>query len=107
MWPIMLWPVVLRFRGMGFRMVVANVFGISNQGVVVAGRVESGSVHAGSRVVVERDGHDVHTGTVTAVEFMPSPQQLQETDAGDNAGLLLRDLRKEDLASGDVLRDGD
>lgn len=88
---------------MGFRMIVDDVFYIGSRGVVVAGKVEHGAVSAGSQIVVERDGHQVHTVTVNAVEFASAKHAR---DPGDNVGLLLRELQKDDVATGDVLRDG-
>jgi elongation factor Tu len=88
---------------MGFRMTVDDVFYIGDRGVVVTGKVDHGAVSAGSRIVVERDGRKVHTVTVNAVEF-GSSKRARETS--DDVGLLLRELGKEDVATGDVLRDG-
>lgn len=89
---------------MGFRMVVDDVFHIGSRGVVVTGKAERGAVSAGSRVVVERDGQQVHAVTVNAVEYAAGKRAR---DTVDSVGLLLRDLRKEDVAAGDVLCDGD
>lgn len=88
---------------MGFRMIVDDVFHIGSRGVVVTGKAEHGAVNAGSRVVIERDGRQVHTVTVNAVEFAAA---RRAHDTADSVGLLLRDLCKEDINAGDVLRDG-
>lgn len=85
-------------------MTVDDVFHIGNRGVVVTGIVGHGSVSAGSRLVIERDGRHVHTVTVNAVELSAV---RRARGAADSVGLLLRDLPAQDINIGDVLRDGD
>lgn len=89
---------------MGFRMIVDDVFHIGSRGVVVTGKAEHGAVSPGSRLVIEREGRQLHSVTVNAVEFAAA---RRAHEAADSVGLLLRELRKEDIAVGDLLREGD
>lgn len=86
----------------GFRMAVADVFVIANRGTVVTGTVESGVAVVGTRVVVERAGRPPLAAEVAAIEMFR--KRLQQASAGDNVGLLFRDLTRADIATGDVIR---
>ena len=80
-----------------FKMTVEEVFAIKNRGVVATGRVESGSLRVGDTVHVN-DGPGV---AVTAIEKFR--KQLEEATAGENVGLLMKGLEREQLNRGDVL----
>ncbi|MCU0864756.1 MAG: elongation factor Tu [Planctomycetes bacterium] len=83
-----------------FLMPVEDVFSIEGRGTVATGRVESGRVKVGE--VVEIVGlRDTRETTVTGVEMFQ--KVLEEGIAGDNVGLLLRGLKKEDIERGMVL----
>jgi elongation factor Tu len=84
--------------GSGFRFTVQDVFTISGRGTVVTGRVETGSVRVGDTVRVNGSGR---TDTVDGIEMFR--KRTETASAGDNVGLLLRHLRREDIGSGDVL----
>jgi elongation factor Tu len=83
-----------------FLMAVEDVFSISGRGTVATGRIERGKVRIGETVslVGIRDTRDT---TVTGVEMFQ--KTLDEGMAGDNVGLLLRGLKKEDIERGMVL----
>jgi translation elongation factor EF-Tu-like GTPase len=85
-----------------FRLPVEDVFLITGRGVVVTGRVESGTVRVGMQVNVVRDGGVAMTTTVTGVEMFR--KVLDSATTGDNVGLLLKGLSKEQLHSGDLIQ---
>ena len=84
-----------------FLMPVADVFSITGRGTVGTGRIESGKVKVGEEVEVVGLDNKIGTTTVTGVEMFQ--KILEEGEAGDNAGLLLRGVEKEDLKRGVVL----
>ena len=94
-------PVVPTGDG-SFRMPVEDIFTISGRGTVVTGRVESGTVRVGMQVNVVRDGGVATTTTVTGVEMFR--KVLDSASAGDNVGLLLKGLSKEQLHAGDLIQ---
>ena len=83
-----------------FLMPVEDVFSIEGRGTVATGRVERGRVKVGDTVEIVgiRDTRDV---AITGVEMFQ--KSLDEGIAGDNVGLLLRGLKKEDIERGMVL----
>ena len=83
-----------------FLMPVEDVFSITGRGTVGTGRVESGIIKVGDDVEMIGMGETKKT-TVTGVEMFR--KLLDEGRAGDNAGLLLRGVNKEDLNRGMVL----
>ena len=83
-----------------FLMPVEDVFSITGRGTVGTGRIERGIIKVGDEVEVVGMGDQKKT-TVTGVEMFR--KLLDEGQAGDNAGLLLRGIDKEDLKRGQVL----
>ena len=83
-----------------FLMPVEDVFSITGRGTVGTGRIERGIIKVGDEVSILGMGADSKT-TVTGVEMFR--KLLDEGQAGDNAGLLLRGVDKEDLGRGMVL----
>jgi elongation factor Tu len=84
-----------------FLMPVEGVFSIEGRGTVATGRIEKGRVKIGDAVqLVGLNEKPVNT-TVTGIEMFR--KNLDEGQAGDNAGLLLRGLKKEDVVRGQVL----
>tara|TARA_Y100001978_G_C23642235_1_gene408891 strand:- start:73 stop:1263 length:1191 start_codon:yes stop_codon:yes gene_type:complete len=83
-----------------FLMPVEDVFSITGRGTVGTGRIESGIVKVGDEISILGMGSDSKT-TVTGVEMFR--KLLDEGQAGDNAGLLLRGVDKESLSRGMVL----
>jgi elongation factor Tu len=83
-----------------FLMPVEDVFSIEGRGTVVTGRVERGQVKVGEEIEVIGI-RDTQKTTVTGVEMFN--KSLDAAMAGDNAGVLLRGLKKEDVTRGQVL----
>jgi elongation factor Tu len=83
-----------------FLMPVEDVFSITGRGTVGTGRIERGIIKTGDEISILGMGKDTKT-TVTGVEMFR--KLLDEGRAGDNAGLLLRGIDKEDLHRGMVL----
>jgi elongation factor Tu len=83
-----------------FLMPVEDVFSITGRGTVGTGRIERGIIKVGDEVEIIGMGEQKKT-TVTGVEMFR--KLLDEGQAGDNAGLLLRGVDKEDLSRGQVL----
>jgi elongation factor Tu len=83
-----------------FLMPIEDVFTITGRGTVVTGRIEQGVVKVGETVEIV-GLRDTQTTTCTGVEMFR--KQLDEGRAGDNAGILLRGTKKEDVERGQVL----
>jgi len=83
-----------------FLMAVEGVFSISGRGTVATGRIERGRVKVGEEVEVLGLGSNAVT-TVTGVEMFR--KTLNEGEAGDNVGILLRGIKKEEIERGMVL----
>ena len=83
-----------------FLMAIEGVFSISGRGTVATGRVERGRVKVGDEVEVVGLGADIKT-TVTGVEMFR--KTLNEGEAGDNVGLLLRGVKKDEIERGMVI----
>ena len=83
-----------------FLMPVEDIFSIEGRGTVVTGRIERGVIHVGEEVEIVGIKDTAKT-TVTGIEMFN--KQLQEGQAGDNAGILLRGLKKDDITRGQVL----
>ncbi len=83
-----------------FLMPVEDIFSIEGRGTVVTGRVERGKVKVGEEVEIV-GLKDTAKTTVTGVEMFN--KSLDAAQAGDNAGILLRGLKKEDITRGQVL----
>src|ERR1700744_68027 len=83
-----------------FVMPVEDVFSISGRGTVVTGRIETGVIKVGDEVEVVGIRPTQKT-TVTGIEMFR--KLLDQGQAGDNAGLLLRGLKRDDVERGQVL----
>ena len=83
-----------------FLMPIEDVFSIEGRGTVVTGKVERGIVKVGEEVEIVGI-KDTSKTTVTGVEMFN--KQLDEGRAGDNAGILIRGVKKEDVHRGQVL----
>lgn len=92
-------PVPERAVDQPFLMPIEDVFSISGRGTVVTGRVERGVIKTGSEV--ELVGlHDTRKTTVTGVEMFR--KLLDQGEAGDNVGLLLRGVKRDEVERGQV-----
>ena len=83
-----------------FLMPVEDIFSIEGRGTVVTGKIERGVVKVGEEVEIVGI-KPTQKSTVTGIEMFN--KNLQEGMAGDNAGVLLRGLKKEDITRGQVL----
>ncbi len=93
-------PTPVRDIDKPFLMAVEDVFSIEGRGTVVTGRIERGVVNLNDEVAVIGLRETAKT-VVTGIEMFN--KQLDRGQAGDNAGLLLRGLKKEDVERGQVL----
>jgi len=84
-----------------FLMPVEDVFSIKGRGTVGTGRCERGVVRVGDEVEIVGLTHDIRKTIVTGVEMFN--KTLDQGQAGDNIGVLLRGVDKEDLERGQVL----
>lgn len=84
-----------------FLMPVEDVFSIEGRGTVATGRIERGIIKVGESVDILGMGRKVQKTTITGVEMFN--KTLNEGQAGDNVGLLLRGLKREDLERGQIL----
>ncbi|MFT6763550.1 MAG: elongation factor Tu, partial [Candidatus Aldehydirespiratoraceae bacterium] len=83
-----------------FLMPIEDVFSITGRGTVVTGKVEQGKVHTGDSIEIVGI-RDTTTTTCTGVEMFR--KLLDQGQAGDNIGALLRGIDKEDVQRGQVL----
>ncbi len=83
-----------------YLMPIEDVFSISGRGTVVTGRIEAGSVNIGDEVEIV-GLRDTQKTTVTGVEMFK--KEMKEGHAGDNVGILLRGIKKEEVERGQVL----
>lgn len=93
-------PEPTRETDKDFLMPVEDVFSISGRGTVVTGRIERGIVKIGDTIEIVGI-RDTQTTTVTGVEMFR--KEMEQGEAGDNCGILLRGTKKEDVERGQVL----
>jgi len=84
-----------------FLMSVEDVFTITGRGTVATGRIERGKIKVGENVEIVGFNESPLTSTCTGVEMFK--KLLDEGQAGDNAGLLLRGIEKKDIRRGMVI----
>ena len=84
-----------------FLMPVEDVFSITGRGTVATGRIETGVVKVGDEVQIIGLGADGKKSVVTGVEMFR--KLLDQGEAGDNVGLLLRGTKKEDVERGQII----
>ena len=84
-----------------FLMPVEDVFSITGRGTVATGRVERGVLHVSDEVEIVGIKEEVQKTTVTGIEMFR--KLLDEAQAGDNIGALLRGIKREDIERGQVL----
>ena len=93
-------PIPVRDLDKPFLMPIEDIFSIEGRGTVVTGRIERGKVKVGEEIEIIGI-KDTSKTTVTGIEMFN--KSLSEGMAGDNAGVLLRGVKKEDLHRGQVL----
>ena len=80
---------------------VEDVFSITGRGTVATGRVEAGTLHLNDEVEIVGIKEETQKSVVTGIEMFH--KELDEAQAGDNAGVLLRGIQKTDIERGQVL----
>jgi elongation factor Tu len=93
-------PIPVRETDKPFLMPIEDIFSIEGRGTVVTGKIERGMVKVGETIEIV-GLKDTTSTTVTGIEMFN--KQLNEGMAGDNAGILLRSAKKEDLTRGQVI----
>lgn len=94
-------PLPQRDRDKAFLMPVEDVFSITGRGTVATGRIETGVIHTGDPVEIIGLGAEKLKSVVTGVEMFR--KILDTGEAGDNAGLLLRGIDKDEIRRGMVI----
>jgi elongation factor Tu len=84
-----------------FLMPIEDVFTITGRGTVVTGRVERGKIHAGDEIEIVGMQEDTRKTVATSLEMFR--KILDDAMAGDNVGVLLRGIGKDDVERGQVL----
>ena len=84
-----------------FMMAVEDVFSIKGRGTVVTGRVDRGTLKKGEEIEIVGLRDEIMKTVVTGIEMFH--QELDQAQAGDNAGILLRGVTREDVERGMVL----
>jgi len=93
-------PTPVRDTEKAFLMAIEDVFTITGRGTVATGRIERGIVNVGDNVEIVGVG-ETQTTTVTGIEMFQ--KTLEQGFAGDNVGILLRGVIREDIERGMVL----
>ena len=94
-------PEPVRQKDKDFLMPIEDVFSITGRGTVATGRIETGVIHTGDPVDIIGMGAEKLKSTVTGVEMFR--KILDEGEAGDNVGLLLRGIDKNEIRRGMVI----
>jgi elongation factor Tu len=94
-------PIPVRLVDKDFLMPVEDVFSITGRGTVATGRIERGVIKTGDPVQILGMGAENLTSTITGVEMFR--KILDRGEAGDNVGLLLRGVEKEQIKRGMVI----
>jgi elongation factor Tu len=94
-------PLPVRLVDKDFLMPVEDVFSITGRGTVATGRIERGVIKTGDPVQILGMGAENLTSTITGVEMFR--KILDRGEAGDNVGLLLRGIEKEQIKRGMVI----
>ena len=94
-------PIPERENEKPFLMPIEDIFSITGRGTVVTGRIERGTIHVNDAVELVGFGDAPRPTTVTGVEMFR--KLLDQGEAGDNVGLLLRGIDKKDVKRGEVV----
>ena len=94
-------PIPVRENEKPFLMPIEDIFSITGRGTVVTGRIETGTIHVNDAVELVGFGDAPRSTTVTGVEMFR--KLIDQGEAGDNVGLLLRGIDKKDVKRGEVV----
>ena len=94
-------PLPVRENEKPFLMPIEDIFSITGRGTVVTGRIETGTVHVNDPAEIVGFNDRPRTTVVTGVEMFR--KLLDQGEAGDNVGLLLRGIDKKEVKRGEVI----
>src|SRR5574344_977163 len=94
-------PIPVRENEKPFLMPIEDIFSITGRGTVVTGRIETGTIHVNDAVELVGFGDAPRATTVTGVEMFR--KLLDQGEAGDNVGLLLRGIDNKDVKRGEII----
>ena len=94
-------PLPVRENEKPFLMPIEDIFSITGRGTVVTGRIEAGTIHVGDPVELVGFTDEPRQTVVTGVEMFR--KLLDQGEAGDNVGLLLRGIDKKEVKRGEVV----
>ncbi|HUH97841.1 MAG TPA: EF-Tu/IF-2/RF-3 family GTPase [Anaerolineales bacterium] len=83
-----------------FRLTVEDVFSIVKRGTVVTGKIEGGTLRVGDEVAIQGQNGQRKT-VVSGIEMFR--KTVSQASAGDNVGILFKDISRQDVQAGDVL----
>ena len=94
-------PIPVRENEKPFLMPIEDIFSITGRGTVVTGRIETGTIHVNDAAEIVGFSDKPKSTVVTGVEMFR--KLLDQGEAGDNVGLLLRGIDKKDVKRGEVI----
>ena len=94
-------PIPIRENEKPFLMPIEDIFSITGRGTVVTGRIETGTIHVNDPAEIVGFNDEAKTTVVTGVEMFR--KLLDQGEAGDNVGLLLRGIDKKEVKRGEVI----
>ena len=94
-------PLPVRLTDKPFLMPIEDIFSITGRGTVVTGRIEQGTIHVGDPIELVGFSEKPRTSVCTGVEMFR--KLLDQGEAGDNVGLLLRGIDKKEVKRGEVV----
>ena len=94
-------PLPVRENEKPFLMPIEDIFSITGRGTVVTGRIETGTIHVGDPVEIVGFNDEPKNSVCTGVEMFR--KLLDQGEAGDNVGLLLRGIDKKEVKRGEVI----
>ena len=94
-------PIPVRENEKPFLMPIEDIFSITGRGTVVTGRIETGTIHVNDPAEIVGFSDKPKQTVVTGVEMFR--KLLEQGEAGDNVGLLLRGIDKKDVRCGEVI----
>ena len=94
-------PIPVRENEKPFLMPIEDIFSITGRGTVVTGRIETGTIHVNDAAEIVGFSDKPKSTVVTGVEMFR--KLLDQGEAGDNVGLLLRGIDKKDVKRGEVV----
>ena len=94
-------PLPVRENEKPFLMPIEDIFSITGRGTVVTGRIETGTIHVNDPAEIVGFNDKPRSTVVTGVEMFR--KLLDQGEAGDNVGLLLRGIDKKDVKRGEVI----